>query len=106
MDKFPESVDVGRVNPVRLCFRSVYVVVTVGVAVLFPYFNQVLAFSGSVIFWPLTVYFPVQMYFVHNRILPWTTKWILLRVYTIFCMLVMLFTLAGSLQGLISKRFG
>ncbi|KAL7602594.1 probable amino acid permease 7 [Lactuca sativa] len=103
------EMDVGigslRVNPFRLCFRTTYVVLTTTVAILFPYFNQVLAFSGSIIFWPLTIYFPVEMYFLHNRILPWTTTWILLRIYTIFCMLLTIFTFAASLQGLVSKRF-
>ncbi|KAI3688454.1 hypothetical protein L2E82_46047 [Cichorium intybus] len=119
VEKFPESIftwDVGslnflllpefRVNPLRLCFRTSYVVLTMAVALLFPYFNQVLAFSGSIFFWPLTIYFPVEMYFVHKRLVPWTRKWILLRIYSFFCLLVTIFTLSGSLQGLIAKRFG
>ncbi|KAI3688453.1 hypothetical protein L2E82_46046 [Cichorium intybus] len=117
-EKFPQSVltrDVGslkildyvfEVNPLRLCFRSTYVILTMAVGIIFPYFNQVVAFAGSVIFWPLTIYFPVEMYFVHNNILPWSTKWILLRIYTIFCLLVTLYILAGSIQGLITERFG
>nr|XP_043605842.1 probable amino acid permease 7 isoform X2 [Erigeron canadensis] len=115
--KFPESVFVEsfkvwllafdfRVNLLRLCFRSAYVVSTMGVAMLFPYFNEVLAFSGSIIYWPLTIYFPVEMYFVHKRIVPWTGKWIVLRMYSIFSFIVTIFVLVGSLEGLIAKRFG
>ncbi|KAK1435572.1 hypothetical protein QVD17_01338 [Tagetes erecta] len=95
-----------KLNPLRLCFRSAYVVLTMAVGMLFPYFNEVVAFAGSVIFWPLTIYFPVEMYFVQKKVVPWSGKWIMLRVYTIFCLFVSIFTLAGSIQGLIAKRFG
>ncbi|KAI3717943.1 hypothetical protein L1987_69886 [Smallanthus sonchifolius] len=95
-----------RLNPLRLCFRTAYVILTMAVAMLFPYFNEVVAFAGSVIFWPLTIYFPVEMYFVQKKVVPWSGKWIALRVYTIFCLLVTIYTLAGSIEGLIAKRFG
>ncbi|KAM0044265.1 putative amino acid transporter, transmembrane domain-containing protein [Helianthus debilis subsp. tardiflorus] len=118
-DKYPESIltrDIPnikvsfwpefRLTRLRLCFRTTYVVLTVAVAVLFPYFNEVLAFSGSIIFWPLTIYFPVEMYFVHKKVVPWSGKWIVLRLYSSFCLFVTVFTLVGSLQGLVAKRFG
>ncbi|XP_076907013.1 putative amino acid permease 7 [Bidens hawaiensis] len=95
-----------RLNPLRLCFRTAYVVLTMAVGMLFPYFNEVLAFMGSIFFWPLTIYFPVEMYFVHKKVVPWTSKWIVLRLYSTFCLVVTVFTLVGSLQGLIAKRFG
>ncbi|KAL8256506.1 hypothetical protein R6Q59_031573 [Mikania micrantha] len=112
-EKYPESafakdvrsVKVFRLNPLRLCFRTIYVILTTAVGMLFPYFNEVLAFAGSVIFWPLTIYFPVEMYFVQKKIEPWSGTRILLRIYTIFCLVVTIFTLAGSIEGLIAKRF-
>ncbi|XP_024976568.1 probable amino acid permease 7 isoform X2 [Cynara cardunculus var. scolymus] len=118
-EKFPESAltsDIGslkvlglpkfRVNPLRLCFRSTYVISTMAVGMLFPYFNEVLAFSGSIIFWPLTIYFPVEMYIVQQKIVGWSSRWIVLQVYSTFCLLVTMFTLAGSIEGLVAKRFG
>lgn len=118
-EKFPESmlarerdvrvclfITIKSVNPVRICFRTIYVILTMSVGMMFPYFNQVVAFAGSVIFWPLTIYFPVEMYFVHNKVVPWSLNWILLRIYTIFCLIVTLYILAGSIQGLVAKRFG
>lgn len=117
-EKFPESEFVKdtktlkvsllpefRLNPLRLSFRTAYVILTMSVAMLFPYFNEVIAFAGSIIFWPLTIYFPVEMYFVQKKVVPWSGQWIALRIYTIFCLLVTIFTLAGSIQGLIAKRF-
>ncbi|KAL7593103.1 hypothetical protein Lser_V15G35528 [Lactuca serriola] len=95
-----------RLNPVRLCFRTSYVVLTTSIAMVFPYFNEVVAFAGSVTFWPLVVYFPIEMYFVHKKIVSWTFKWVLLRIFTIVCLFVSIFALIGSIQGLIAKRFG
>ncbi|XP_076888061.1 putative amino acid permease 7 [Bidens hawaiensis] len=95
-----------RLNPLRLCFRTTYVVLTMAVGMLFPYFNEVLAFAGSIIFWPLTIYFPVEMYFVQKKVVPWSGKWIILRICTTSCLLVAIFSLVGSIVGLITKRFG
>ncbi|KAL6179199.1 hypothetical protein ACLB2K_050715 [Fragaria x ananassa] len=65
-----------QVNPFRLCFRTVYVISTTRIAMLFPYFNQVLGVLGALNFWPLAIYFPVEMYFVQKKIGTWTKKWI------------------------------
>ncbi|XP_076909355.1 putative amino acid permease 7 [Bidens hawaiensis] len=95
-----------RMNPMRLCFRTLYVVLTTALGMLFPYFNEVVAFAGSVTFWPLVVYFPAEMYIVHKKVIPWTVKWCFLRVFTIVCFFVTTFAFAGSVQGIIAKRFG
>jgi hypothetical protein len=72
--------------------------------VIFPYFNQVIGVMGGLTFWPLTIYFPVEMYFKQRKIEAWTTKWIMLRAYTMFCLLVTAFALIGSIEGLISAK--
>ncbi|KAJ8755022.1 hypothetical protein K2173_015534 [Erythroxylum novogranatense] len=91
-------------NPLRLCFRTVFVMFTTGIAIAFPYFNQVLGVLGAVNFWPLTIYFPVEMYFKQRQIESWTPLWIVLRSFTIFCFCVTLCTLTASIEGLISAR--
>ncbi|KAI8009581.1 putative amino acid permease 7 [Camellia lanceoleosa] len=53
-----------RLNLLRLCFRTTYVASTTVIAMIFPYFNQVLGVLGAINFWPLSIYFPVEMYFV------------------------------------------
>ncbi|GFP78740.1 amino acid permease 3 [Phtheirospermum japonicum] len=58
-----------KVNVFRLCFRTAYVACTTGLAILFPYFNQVLGVLGALNFWPLAIYFPVQMYLAQNKLL-------------------------------------
>ncbi|KAL5548835.1 hypothetical protein UlMin_004066 [Ulmus minor] len=91
-------------NPLRLCFRSAYVVTTTGIAMAFPYFNQILGVLGGINFWPLTIYFPVEMYLKQSGIQAWTAKWILLRLFSLGFLLVTLFALVGSFEGLISAK--
>ena len=93
-----------RLNLLRLCFRTVYVVSTTGIAMLFPYFNQVLGVIGALNFWPLSIYFPVEMYFVQKNIRAWTTKWIVLQIFSIVCLIATLFGLVGSIEGLITAK--
>lgn len=93
-----------RLNPLRLCFRTAYVMSTTAVAMVFPYFNQVLGVLGGINFWPLTIYFPVEMYLKQANIRSWTPKWVMLRTFTIIFLIVTMFALIGSIQGLISAK--
>lgn len=93
-----------QLNLLRLCFRSIYVVSTTAIAVMFPYFNQAIGLVGGFGFWPLTVYFPVEMYFKQKNIEAWTIKWIMLRAFSVICFLVTAFALIGSAEGLMSAR--
>ncbi|KAI3810163.1 hypothetical protein L1987_19773 [Smallanthus sonchifolius] len=112
-ERYPESAFIKdfhiweiRMNPMRLCFRTSYVVLTTSIGMIFPYFNEAVAFAGSVTFWPLVVYFPVEMYIVRKKVVPWTVRWVLLRIFTILCLFVAIFAFVGSVQGIIAKRFG
>ncbi|KAL9316783.1 hypothetical protein ACSQ67_017784 [Phaseolus vulgaris] len=93
-----------QLNLLRICFRTAYVVSTTGLAILFPYFNQVLGVLGALGFWPLAIYFPVEMYFVQRKIEAWSRKWIVLRTFSFICFLVSLLGLIGSLEGIISEK--
>ncbi|KAL1563025.1 putative amino acid permease 7 [Salvia divinorum] len=89
----------------RLCFRTAYVVATTAIAVAFPYFNQVLGVLGAINFWPMAIYFPVEMCLRRKRIGAWTTNWILLRTFSALCFAITMLTLVASIQGLVSERF-
>ncbi|KAL5735574.1 hypothetical protein ACOSQ2_030362 [Xanthoceras sorbifolium] len=93
-----------KINLLRICFRTAYVVSTTGVAMVFPYFNQVLGVLGALNFWPLAIYFPVEMYFVQKKIGAWTKQWIVLRIFSFICLLVTIIGLVGSIEGLISAK--
>ncbi|XP_031116896.1 probable amino acid permease 7 [Ipomoea triloba] len=93
-----------RFSFLRVIFRTTYVAIITGIAILFPYFNQVVGVAGAITFWPIVVYFPVEMYLKQKRIESWTTKKILLRTYSYVCLVVILFALVGSIRGLIIAR--
>ncbi|CAA0814045.1 Probable amino acid permease 7 [Striga hermonthica] len=114
VEKFPNNrfvhynlkeATVFRLNPMRMCLRTTYVAFTTGFAILFPYFNQVVGVAGAINFWPIVVYFPVEMYLVQKNIRPWTPKSILFRVYWFVTLIVILFAFVGSIKGLIVARF-
>lgn len=92
-------------NFMRLFFRTAYVAIMTGIAVLFPYFNQVVGVSGAITFWPIVVYFPVEMYLTQKRIESWKSKAIMLRVFTMVCLVVILYAFVGSIRGVIVARF-
>ncbi|KNA14442.1 hypothetical protein SOVF_106810 [Spinacia oleracea] len=68
-------------------------------AMAMPFFNDFLALLGSVGFWPLTVYFPVQMHIAREKIKQWSLKWCMLQLLNFLCLLVSLAAAAGSIQG-------
>ncbi|CAN6450470.1 unnamed protein product [Victoria cruziana] len=93
-----------RTNFFRICFRTAYVASTTGIAMLFPYFNEVLGVLGALNFWPLAIYFPVQMYFVQKKVRRWSQKWVVMQSFSLICLSVSLFSLVGSIEGLISEK--
>ncbi|XP_051133707.1 probable amino acid permease 7 [Andrographis paniculata] len=108
--KFPESRKSYKwggigVNPLRVCFRTAYVVSTTGIAMLFPYFNQVLGVLGALNFWPLAVYFPVEMYLVQSKTRAWSRKWVFLQGVSALCFVLSLVGLIGSVVGLMRAKF-
>ncbi|KAL8509744.1 hypothetical protein ACS0TY_016814 [Phlomoides rotata] len=98
-------VPVFEVNAFRLCFRTAYVVSTTAIAMSFPYFNQVLGLLGALNFWPIAVYFPLEMYIVQSKIGVWTRKWLLLQAFSVFCLMLSLVGLIGSVQGVMKAKF-
>ncbi|XP_021841880.1 probable amino acid permease 7 [Spinacia oleracea] len=93
-----------KVNLLRVCFRTAYVASTTGIAMIFPFFNQVLGLLGAISFWPLAIYFPVEMYIVQKNMNVWTKQGILLRTISGFCLLVSIVALVGSIEGIVSAK--
>ncbi|XP_045819385.1 probable amino acid permease 7 [Trifolium pratense] len=93
-----------KINLFRFCCRTSYVISTTGLAILFPYFNQVLGVLGGINFWPLAIYFPVEMYFVQKKIEAWSTQWIVLRLFSFVCFLVTMMGFIGSFEGIIRAK--
>jgi amino acid permease len=89
------------VSVFRLTWRSSFVCLTTVVAMLLPFFGNVVGFLGAVSFWPLTVYFPVEMYIKQRRVPRGSTKWICLQTLSVSCLLVSVAAAAGSIADVI-----
>ncbi|CAD6221395.1 unnamed protein product [Miscanthus lutarioriparius] len=94
------------VSPFRLVWRTAYVVVTALVAMVFPFFNDFLGLIGAVSFWPLTVYFPIQMYMAQAKTRRFSPAWTWMNVLSYACLFVSLLAAAGSVQGLVKDLKG
>nr|GEU91911.1 probable amino acid permease 7 isoform X2 [Tanacetum cinerariifolium] len=91
-------------NLFRLCFRTSYVVLTTGVAMVFPYFNEILGLLGALNLWPLAIYLPVEMYIVQRKVESWSRKWVLLQIFSGVLMVISTLALIGSVSGLIEAK--
>ncbi|XP_052203256.1 amino acid permease 3-like isoform X2 [Diospyros lotus] len=63
-----------KLNLFRLVWRTIFVIVTTVISMLMSFFNDVVGILGGFGFWPLTVYFPMEMYISKKRIPKWSTK--------------------------------
>ncbi|KAG6505176.1 hypothetical protein ZIOFF_037530 [Zingiber officinale] len=89
-------------NIFRTTWRSAFVVATTVVSMLLPFFNDVVGLLGDVGFWPLTVYFPVEMYIVQKKVERWNTRWVCLQMLSLACLAITVASAAGSIAGVVT----
>ncbi|OAY83235.1 Amino acid permease 2 [Ananas comosus] len=89
-------------NFFRLTWRTAFVVGTTVISMLLPFFNDIVGFLGALGFWPLTVYFPVEMYIVQKRIPKWSTRWVCLQLLSLACLAISVAAAAGSIAGVVA----
>ncbi|XP_013645141.2 amino acid permease 8-like [Brassica napus] len=92
-----------RISFFRLVWRTAYVIFTTVVAMIFPFFNAILGLIGAAAFWPLTVYFPVEMHISQRKIKKHSMRWIGLKLLVLVCLIVTLLAAIGSIVGLIKS---
>ncbi|KAG5233151.1 amino acid permease [Salix suchowensis] len=90
-----------QLTPSRILLRTGFVVLTTLVAMLFPFFNAILGLLGSISFWPLTVYFPLNMYMVQAKIKRGNSTWIMFQVLSLLCLVVSLVSAVGSVADIL-----
>ncbi|XP_027904180.1 amino acid permease 4-like [Vigna unguiculata] len=88
-------------NIFSLVWRTVFVIITTVISMLLPFFNDVLGVIGALGFWPLTVYFPVEMYILQKRIPKWSMTWISLQLMSVVCLIVSILAGLGSVVGVL-----
>jgi hypothetical protein len=77
------------------------VVLTTVISMLLPFFNDIVGLLGALGFWPLTVYFPVEMYIVQKKIPKWSTRWLCLQILSVACLIITIAAAAGSVAGIV-----
>ncbi|KAF5176915.1 Amino acid permease [Thalictrum thalictroides] len=88
-------------NIFRLVWRTIFVAVTTVISMLLPFFNDVVGILGAFGFWPLTVYFPLEMYIAEKKIRKWTSQWVGLQILSVTCLLISLAAACGSVAGVV-----
>lgn len=89
------------VNFFKVGWRTSFVAVASVIAMALPFFTDILALLGAVEYWPIVVYFPVEMHIKQNNIAKGTKKWIALQLLSLMCLLVSVASAAGAIQGLL-----
>ncbi|KAK3438961.1 hypothetical protein EUGRSUZ_C03880 [Eucalyptus grandis] len=83
-------------KPFQLVWRTVFVIGTTFISMLLPFFNDIVGLLGALGFWPLTVFFPVEMYIKQKKIPKWSTKWMFLQIVSVACLIITIAAAAGS----------
>ncbi|KAL2467765.1 Amino acid permease 3 [Forsythia ovata] len=91
-----------KLNLFRLVWRTIFVIITTIISMLLPFFNDVVGILGAFGFWPLTVYFPVEMYIVQKKIPKWSPRWLSLQILSVACLIISIAAAAGSFAGVVS----
>ncbi|KAL8110293.1 amino acid permease 3-like [Apium graveolens] len=91
-----------KLNLFRLVWRTIFVIITTIISMLMPFFNDVVGILGAFGFWPLTVYFPVEMYIVQKKIPKWSSRWISLQILSGACLIISIAAAAGSFAGVVT----
>ncbi|KAK8710049.1 hypothetical protein V6N13_145393 [Hibiscus sabdariffa] len=90
-----------KLNLFRSVWRSVFVMLTTLISMLLPFFSDVVGILGALGFWPLTVYFPVEMYIEQKKISKWSTRWMCLKTLSLACLMISIVAATGSIAGVI-----
>ncbi|KAJ4965657.1 hypothetical protein NE237_017506 [Protea cynaroides] len=89
-------------NLFRMVWRTIFVIITTIISMLLPFFNDVVGILGALGFWPLTVYFPVEMYVAQKKIPKWSSQWICLQLLSCACLVISIAAAVGSIAGVVT----
>lgn len=87
------------VNMLRLCCRTGFVLLTTVIATALPFFSDMLALLGAIGFWPLTIYFPLQLHIAQKKIQRASLHWFGLQLLSVVCFLISVAAACGAVHG-------
>ncbi|XP_043711639.1 amino acid permease 6-like [Telopea speciosissima] len=90
------------INFFRLIWRTAYVILTSVLAMILPFFNDFIGLMGAASFYPLTVYFPIEMHIAQAKLQKYSLRWTWLKILSWACLIVSILAFAGSVQGLVA----
>lgn len=90
-----------RLTLFRLIWRTAYVCFTTVIAMLVPFFVDVVGLLGSLGFWPLTVFLPVQMHIAQTGLRRFSPKWCILQSVSFICFFISLGGCVGSIAQIV-----
>ncbi|KAJ3679921.1 hypothetical protein LUZ60_016199 [Juncus effusus] len=90
-----------KLNLFRVIWRTIFVIISTTISMLMPFFNDVIGILGAFGFWPLTVYFPIEMYLAQKKIKKWSSRWIALQMLSLTCFVVSVGAACGSVAGVV-----
>ncbi|KAL3532928.1 hypothetical protein ACH5RR_006449 [Cinchona calisaya] len=85
----------------RMIWRTIYVILTTLIAMMFPFFNDFVGLIGAIAFWPLTVYFPIKMHIEREKIPKFSFRWLWMQALSILCLITSIAAAVGSIGGII-----
>ncbi|KAL4333598.1 hypothetical protein GQ457_07G022810 [Hibiscus cannabinus] len=89
-------------NLFRLVWRTAFVVVTTLISMPRPLSDDIVGLLGALGFWPLTIYFPIEMYISRKKIPNWSTRWICLQILNIAFLIISIAAALGSIAQVIT----
>ncbi|KAK7384965.1 hypothetical protein VNO78_30668 [Psophocarpus tetragonolobus] len=84
----------------KLVWRSIFVAVATVLAMAMPFFNDILGFLGAIGFWPLTIYFPVEMHIKRKKIKKGTMRWFGLKTLSFIFMALSVAIACACIRGI------
>lgn len=92
-----------RFNLFRLIWRTVFVILGTILAMVMPFFSEILSFLGAIGFGPLVVFFPIQMHIAQKHIRKLSLRWCCLQLLSGLGFIVSLAAVVGSVHGMIKN---
>ncbi|XP_043714607.1 amino acid permease 8-like [Telopea speciosissima] len=87
----------------KLVLRTLFYIITTTIAMALPFFNAILGLLGSIAFWPLTVYFLVNMYISQAKSKKGSNKWLTLQSLSLIALIVSLVSAVGFVADIVER---